>query len=73
MQRTLELIFLAADGKTVRITVNDPKEGLDDTTIRNVMNQIITANVFQSTGGAPLTSVKEARITERSVEIFELK
>ncbi len=70
MEANLELVFLAADGRTVRITVNDPKDGLDEETVRNVMEEIIAADVFQSTGGASLAAVKEARKITRTVEVF---
>lgn len=72
METNLELVFLATDGKTVRVVVNDPKEGLDEATIESVMNQIIAADVFESSSGAALASIKEARKVQRSVEIFEI-
>ncbi|WP_033827091.1 DUF2922 domain-containing protein [Bacillus andreraoultii] len=70
MDTTLELVFLATDGRTVRISVNDPKENLDEELIKNVMNQILLADVFQASSGASLASIKEARIVSRSTEVF---
>lgn len=72
MDRNLELVFLATDGKTVRITVNDPKDNLDEKMIKNAMSQILSANVFQTSSGAPLASMKEARIINQNVEVFNL-
>ena len=72
METNLELVFLATDGKTVRITVNDPKDDLNEEIIRNVMNQILTANVFETSSGAPLVSIKEARKISKNTEVFSL-
>lgn len=72
METNLELVFLATDGKTVRITVNDPKDNLDEEIIRNVMNQILTANVFETSSGASLVSIKEARKISKNTEVFSL-
>ncbi|MEL3955967.1 DUF2922 domain-containing protein [Caldifermentibacillus hisashii] len=72
METNLELVFLATDGKTVRITVNDPKDNLDEEIIRNVMNQILTANVFETSSGASLASIKEARKISKNTEVFSL-
>ncbi|WP_033828763.1 DUF2922 domain-containing protein [Bacillus andreraoultii] len=72
MDKNLELIFLTTDGKTVRITVNDPRSDLNEETIKNVMETIIGLDVFQSTNGASLASIKEAKIVEQSVQVFDL-
>lgn len=70
MEKTLELIFIANDGKTIRLTVNDPREDLDEETIKNVMDQIVTADIFQNANGASIAAVKEARIVQRDIEVF---
>lgn len=72
METNLELVFLATDGKTVRITVNDPKDDLNEEIIRNVMIQILTANVFETSSGASLASIKEARKISKNTEVFSL-
>lgn len=73
MNTTLELVFLASDGKTVRLSVNDPKEDLDADAIKNAMEQIIAADIFETTTGASFASVKEARKVERTVEVFDFE
>lgn len=70
METTLELVFLATDGRTVRISVNDPKETVDEELIKSVMNEILLADVFQASSGASLASIKEARKISRSTEVF---
>jgi len=72
METNLELVFLTTDGKTVRITVNDPKDNLDEDSIRDAMNQILAANVFETTSGASLASIKEARRVSRNTEVISL-
>jgi len=73
LDTTLELVFLDSDGKTVRLSVNDPKEDLNAETIKDAMEQIIAANIFETSSGASLVSVKEARKVQRAVEVFELE
>lgn len=72
MDTNLELVFLATDGRTVRVVVNEPKENLDEETIKNAMNEIITADVFETSSGASLASIKEARKVQKSVEVITL-
>lgn len=72
MDKTLELVFLTEGGKTVRITINDPKEDLEKPELESVMNQILQSNVFMTESG-PLAQIKEARYVERSVQVIEME
>jgi len=71
METSLELVFLATDGKTVRIVVNDPREDLTEADIQQEMNNILSANVFTNSSGASLASIKEARLVNRSIQTYE--
>lgn len=71
METNLELIFLAADGKTVRLVVEDPRDTLTQAEIQQAMNSILAADVFITSSGASLAALKEARIVDRAVEVFE--
>ncbi|MCU9612656.1 DUF2922 domain-containing protein [Caldibacillus lycopersici] len=71
METNLELVYLATDGKTVRISVNDPKESLTEVEIQQAMESILAANAIMTASGAELASLKEARIVNREVEVFE--
>jgi len=64
--KTLELLFQSADGKTVRIPINDPKEPVDTVQVNTVMDLIITKNIFQFAGGI-LTAKVGARLVENTV------
>lgn len=72
MSKTLELHFLAPNGKTARLTVNDPKEGLTATEIQAVMEQVIQSQVFLSAESGPFAAVKEARYVSRDVQVIEV-
>ena len=69
MEKTLELVFVTEAGKTSRLTVMEPKENLLAGDIKAAMDQIIEANVFLTESG-PFVSAKEARLVERSVQVY---
>lgn len=66
MSKILELQFLNAEGKQVKINVDSPKEPLAESEISSAMDMILSANAFTSDGG-DFTSKKGARIVERNV------
>ena len=61
--KTLELQFVNEEGKTVRLTIDEPREHVTQTEIANVMDVIIAANVFPSSGG-DLIAKKGARLID---------
>ena len=66
MAKTLQLQFGAANGKSLMLTVDEPKESLTQVEIQAGMNAIISSNVFHIEG-SPLSVVKNAKIVERNV------
>ncbi|MCL1631468.1 DUF2922 domain-containing protein [Sporolactobacillus sp. CPB3-1] len=70
--KTLSLVFLNTEGKSVTLSLNDPVEPADPAAIKDAMSAIITENVFQSTGG-DLTAIKSARISENNTTPIELE
>lgn len=70
MAKTLELNFNAQFG-SAKISVRNPKESLTPTEIKDAMDQLILADVFNSTNGK-LVSVKDARIIDRTTQDIEL-
>ncbi|WP_243291684.1 DUF2922 domain-containing protein [Bacillus sp. FJAT-47783] len=66
MEKTLELQFLNEEGKTVRLSIEDPKDSLTPAEIASAMDTILSSNVFISTGGK-FVSKKGAREIERQV------
>jgi hypothetical protein len=71
MAKTLELQFATDSGKLVRISLDNPKEPIDQAVVKQSMEQIIAAGVFYSASGVPAT-VQGARVIERNVTDVEI-
>jgi hypothetical protein len=71
MAKTLELQFATESGKLVRISLENPKEPIDQAVVKQSMEQIIAAGVFYSANGDPAT-VQGARVIERNVTDVEI-
>ncbi|MEH7121566.1 DUF2922 domain-containing protein [Neobacillus vireti] len=71
MAKTLELQFGTEFGKTVRISVDNPKEPIDEEVVKLSMAQIIAADVFTTASGK-LVASKGARVINRDVTDYEL-
>jgi len=71
MTKVLELKFNTENGKTMTLTVNDPKESLTAGEVEAAMQEIIASNVFHYNGSS-LVAINQARIVERNVSEFEL-
>ena len=67
MEQTLRLIFRNAEGRSVTISVNDPKDPLDSMEVNDVMDQIINTGIFDSSGGSITEKVK-AEVVSREVD-----
>ncbi|WLR43167.1 DUF2922 domain-containing protein [Bacillus carboniphilus] len=66
MSKKLEMKFLNETGKTITITVDEPKGALPVEEVDDAMDTILTNDIFFANGGK-LVSKKEARIVERNV------
>ncbi|WP_243385416.1 DUF2922 domain-containing protein [Bacillus kexueae] len=66
MAKTLELQFLNEEGKTVRLSIDEPKSTLTSEEVSQAMDVIISSDVFISNGGK-FVSKKGARIIDRQV------
>jgi Protein of unknown function (DUF2922) len=71
MAKKLELQFLNSENKTVIISLDAPVEPADPALINQAMDEIISQNIFTSSGG-DLVAKKGARIVERNVEEITL-
>lgn len=71
MAITLELVFLNEAGSKVTMRVSDPKESLEASEVKTAMEQIVSSNVFYSTGGS-LATASGARLVNRDVVEMEL-
>lgn len=72
MAKQLELQFLNEDNRTVTISLENPIEPVNPDDVKNVMDTVISENVFMSSGGN-LVSKKGARIVERTVSEIEIE
>lgn len=66
MAQVLEMKFNTENGKVFTLSLTDPKPNLTATEISNAMETIIQQDVFHLEGSA-LTSIKEARITDKTI------
>ncbi|GAC91404.1 DUF2922 domain-containing protein [Anoxybacillus kestanbolensis] len=64
--KTLELQFVNEEGKTVRLSVDAPRDDVTETQVASVMDVIIAANVFPSSGG-DLIAKKGARLIDTTI------
>ncbi len=63
--KVLRLVFGAENGKTVVLQFNNPKAGITQADIQNLMQMIITKNVILSKNGA-LTTIVDGGVVERT-------
>jgi hypothetical protein len=71
MEKTkLEMDFLDVFNKRLRISIDEPLEGLVQSEIESAMDSIIAHNIFQS-NGVDLVSREGARIIKTTVNEME--
>ncbi|KAA9011784.1 DUF2922 domain-containing protein [Niallia endozanthoxylica] len=71
MAKTLELHFTNGLGKTSKLTIDNPKEPVNKTAVKQVMDLVIAADIFGGENQS-LVSVKEARLVEHNVTDYEI-
>nr|WP_263324627.1 DUF2922 domain-containing protein [Neobacillus sp. Marseille-Q6967] len=71
MAKTLELQFLTDSGKVARISIENPKEPVEEAVVKQSMEAIVASGVFYTVNGS-LASAQGARIIERNVTDYEL-
>lgn len=67
----LQMVFLNAGNKTTRMSIDDPKEDLTTKEVTEVMNNIISTGIFNSSGG-DIVSIDSAKIITTQVEELEV-
>jgi hypothetical protein len=71
MAKTLELEFGTEFGKTARLSIDNPKEPIDEQVVKLSMAQIIGSEIFTTNSGKFVTA-KGARVIDRNVTDYEL-
>lgn len=69
MSKTLELIFLNAANKPVKLQIPDLKAGVTEENARNAMNTLLETNALNPTAGIPV-AVKSAQIVEKDTHVI---
>lgn len=71
MAKTLELQFETEFGKVARISLDNPKEPINEAVVKLAMEQMISANIFTTSSGK-LAAVKGARVIDRNITEYEI-
>ncbi|MCM2535856.1 DUF2922 domain-containing protein [Neobacillus ginsengisoli] len=71
MAKTLELQFVTEFGKTARLTVDNPKEPVNEAVVKQSMADIIASGIINTAGGN-LVSAQGARIVDRNITDYKL-
>lgn len=66
MAVTLQMSFATELGKTVTLSIPDPKPGLTEAEVRLAMQAIIDKDVFTSASGS-FVDIKAAKVVDREV------
>ncbi|MBC8587516.1 DUF2922 domain-containing protein [Paratissierella segnis] len=66
----LEMNFLNVANKIVKISIDDPKEDLNNAEVEDAMDNIVALNIFDSKEG-DLVGVSGARVIRTSVSDIE--
>lgn len=65
--RILRLTFTTAGGKTLAITVPNPRTGLQQAEVMTAMNTIISGDIFLTVSGA-LTGIRDIRVVDTTTD-----
>jgi hypothetical protein len=71
MAKTLELHFGTELGKTASLSIENPKEPIEEAVVKQSMDQIIASEIFTSASGR-FVAAKGARLVDRNVTEYEL-
>jgi len=69
MAKTLEMVFRNESGKSVTLSLLEPKDNLTLAEVNTVMQGIITKNIFSTTTG-DLVQIVEARIRSTDMAVL---
>lgn len=70
-RRRLELGFKDTDGKNFKLTLDEPREDLEDEEVKNAMDLIVSKDVFRNKNRA-LSQVDHAQIVITEIEKIHL-
>ncbi len=70
MAQTLEMVFKTGQGRTYRITLDDPRFDLQPSEVKAFMDMVISVNPFDIEGG--LVEIAEANLIDTEIQPLQL-
>ena len=71
IKKKLMMTFKTDEDKNTSISIDDPRENLNETEIKNVMQLILEKDIF-SINGASILDLVEAKIVQTDTQEFDL-
>nr|WP_294574663.1 DUF2922 domain-containing protein [uncultured Romboutsia sp.] len=71
IQKKLVMTFKSSDDKKVSITVDNPREDLEENEIKEAMDTIIEKDIFSPNGGS-LVSIVCAKVVQTDTTDYDL-
>ena len=71
IKKKLIMTFKTDEDKNTSISIDDPRENLNETEIKNVMQLILEKDIF-SINGASILDLVEAKIVQTDTQEFDL-
>ena len=71
IKKKLIMSFKTDEDKNTSISIDDPRENLNETEIKNVMQLILEKDIF-SINGASILDLVEAKIVQTDTQEFDL-
>ena len=72
VQKKLVMTFKSSDDKKVSITVDNPREDLEENEIKEAMDTIIEKDIFSPNGGS-LVSIVCAKVVQTDTTDYDLE
>ena len=71
IKNKLMMTFKTDEDKNISISIDDPKESLNETEVKNVMELILQKDIF-SINGASIIDLVDAKIVQTGTTSFDL-
>ena len=71
IKKKLMMTFKTDEDKNTSISIDDPRENLNESDIKNVMQLILEIDIF-SISGASIVELVEAKIVQTDTQEFDL-
>ena len=72
LKKKLVMTFKSSDDKKISLTVDNPREDLNEEEVKTAMELIIEKNIF-APGGADLASLVSAKVVQTDTTNYDLE